>query len=136
MWVWVNSESWWWTGRPGVLWFMGSQRVGHDWGTELNRTELMIWYAFPSTVLKLKRNILIMHFYFFKQYWRHHVIWNTDWNWDWVVLKSGSWTLSLHQYANEGIITKNNFIHSTCKKCCLILAFIFLWHPLFQNYLK
>jgi len=35
-WVWVNSESWWWTGRPGVLWFMGSQRVGHDWGTELN----------------------------------------------------------------------------------------------------
>ena len=34
-WVWVNSESWWWTGRPGVLQFMGSQRVGHDW-TELN----------------------------------------------------------------------------------------------------
>ena len=29
-WVWVNSRSWWWTGRPGVLWFMGSQRVGHD----------------------------------------------------------------------------------------------------------
>ena len=38
-WVWVNSRSWWWTGRPGVLWFMGSQRVGHDWGTELNWTE-------------------------------------------------------------------------------------------------
>ena len=35
-WVWVNSQSWWWTGRPGVLWFMGSQRVGHDWATELN----------------------------------------------------------------------------------------------------
>ena len=35
-WVWVNSGSWWWTGRPGVLWFMGSQRVGHDWVTELN----------------------------------------------------------------------------------------------------
>ena len=35
-WVWVNSRSWWWTGRPGVLWFMGSQRVGHDWATELN----------------------------------------------------------------------------------------------------
>ena len=29
-WVWVNSRSWWRTGRPGVLWFMGSQRVGHD----------------------------------------------------------------------------------------------------------
>ena len=34
--VWVNSWSWWWTGRPGVLRFMGSQRVGHDWATELN----------------------------------------------------------------------------------------------------
>ena len=34
-WVWVDSRSWWWTGRPGVLRSMGSQRVGHDW-TELN----------------------------------------------------------------------------------------------------
>ena len=31
----VNSGSWWWTGRPGVLRFMGSQRVGHDWATDL-----------------------------------------------------------------------------------------------------
>ena len=38
IWVWVDSGSWWWTGRPGVLWFMGSQRVGHDWATELNWT--------------------------------------------------------------------------------------------------
>ena len=35
-WVWVNFGSWWWTGRPGVLRFMGSQRVGDDWVTELN----------------------------------------------------------------------------------------------------
>ena len=35
-WVWVNSGGWWWTGRPGVLRFMGLQRVGHDWATELN----------------------------------------------------------------------------------------------------
>ena len=41
-WVWVNSGSWWWTGRPGVLWFMGSQRVGHDWVTELNWTEATV----------------------------------------------------------------------------------------------
>ena len=40
-WVWVNSGSWWWTGRPGVLWFTGSQRVGHDWATELNWTDLI-----------------------------------------------------------------------------------------------
>ena len=38
-WGWVNSRSWWWTGRPGVLQFMGSQRVGHDWAAELNWTE-------------------------------------------------------------------------------------------------
>ena len=35
-WVWVNSRSWWWTGKPGVLQSMGSQIVGHDWVTELN----------------------------------------------------------------------------------------------------
>ena len=34
-WIWVNSGSWWWTGRPGVLQFMELQRVGHDWVTEL-----------------------------------------------------------------------------------------------------
>ena len=34
-WVWANSRSWWWTGRPGELWFMGLQRVRHDWVTEL-----------------------------------------------------------------------------------------------------
>ena len=34
-WVWVDSGSWWWTGRPGVLQFMGLHRVGHDWATEL-----------------------------------------------------------------------------------------------------
>ena len=37
-WVWVDSGNWWWTGRPGVLCFMGSQRVGHDW--MIDRTEL------------------------------------------------------------------------------------------------
>ena len=33
--VWVGSGSWWWTGRPGMLWFMGSQRVRHNLATEL-----------------------------------------------------------------------------------------------------
>ena len=36
-WVWVNSRSWWWTGKPGVFQFMEWQRVRHDWETELNR---------------------------------------------------------------------------------------------------
>ena len=50
--VWVNSGSWWWTGRPGMLQFMESQRVGHDWVTELdwnNFYELLI--CFPDKSL-------------------------------------------------------------------------------------
>ena len=45
-WVWVNSESWWWTGRPGLLRFMGSQRVRHNWVTELN------WWIWKITLNK------------------------------------------------------------------------------------
>ena len=40
--LWVKSGSWWWTGKPAVLQFMGSQRVGHDWVTELNWTEYLL----------------------------------------------------------------------------------------------
>ena len=43
-WVWVNFGCWWWTGSQGVLRFMGSQRVGQDWETELNRSELNLIY--------------------------------------------------------------------------------------------
>ena len=59
-WVWVNSGSWWWTGRPGMLQSMGLQRAGHDWATELN------WCSIPETKIILyikyisvkKRNVL------------------------------------------------------------------------------
>ena len=49
-WVWVDSRSWWWAGRPSVLQFMGSQRVGHNWATKLNwtyvtYTEMTIYFA-------------------------------------------------------------------------------------------
>ena len=49
-WVWVNSGSWWWTGRPGVLGFIGSQRVGHDWATKLNWTEFTYHIIHSSEV--------------------------------------------------------------------------------------
>ena len=39
-WVCLSSRSWWWTGKPGMLRFMGSQRVRHDWATKLNWTEI------------------------------------------------------------------------------------------------
>ena len=43
-WVWVDSGSWWWTGRPGMLRFMGLQRVGYHWVTELNWYTYYIYY--------------------------------------------------------------------------------------------
>ena len=50
-WVWVNSGSWWWTGRPGMLRSMGSQRVGHDWATELKlRVIICPTYLTPLTI--------------------------------------------------------------------------------------
>ena len=60
--VWVNSGSWWWTGRPGVLRFMGSQRFGHNWVTELNWTEgtlslswcLRLPWSFHSSAISTK----------------------------------------------------------------------------------
>ena len=67
-WVWVNSGSWWWTGRPGVLQFMGSQRAGPDWATELNWSETKFWKYFYSDLLVImvkyaynKRHNLLIH---------------------------------------------------------------------------
>ena len=62
-WVWVNAWSWWWTGRPGVLRFMGSQRVRHDWATELNWIELN-WTNFEGCDPLMKHSIRT----FIKQY--------------------------------------------------------------------
>ena len=51
-WVWVDSGSCWWTGRPGVLKFMGWQRVRHDWATELNWTDTSIIFFLMLTSRK------------------------------------------------------------------------------------
>ena len=53
-WVWMNSRSWWWTERPGMLWFRGSQRVGHDW-TELNWTELKAPVTYIPLIMSIYR---------------------------------------------------------------------------------
>ena len=60
MWVWLNSGSWWWTGTPGVLRFVGSQRVGHNWATEMN-------WIFVKT-LPDKGNFYHAHFLFLKPF--------------------------------------------------------------------
>ena len=48
-WVWVHSRSWWWTGKSGVLQSMRSHRVGHDWATELNKSQFwkITYYMIP-----------------------------------------------------------------------------------------
>ena len=58
-WVWVNSTSWWWTGRPGVLGSMGLQRVGHNWAAELNWSDSLsfqLCFSHPFS-LNLKSNL-------------------------------------------------------------------------------
>ena len=59
-WVWVNSGSWWWTGRPGVLWFMGSQRVGHDWATELNWIKSDKYKSYWASLKHIKHSKYIL----------------------------------------------------------------------------
>ena len=56
-WVWVNSGSWWWTGRPGVLRFMGSQRVGHDWATDLIWSDIMLLNLSPYSSRCIQENL-------------------------------------------------------------------------------
>ena len=64
-WIWVNSGSWWWTRSPGVLQFMGSQRVRHDWVTELNwKTKIKAkwnWWAGNRNIWHAKPKIFIIN---------------------------------------------------------------------------
>ena len=76
-WVWMDSGSWWWTGRPGVLQFMGSQRVEQDWTTELNWTEPYDWERSTQTSQKgsvdysglpLWAGVSVLYFSFFSDH--------------------------------------------------------------------
>ena len=60
-WVWVNSGSWCWTGKPGGLQFMGLQTVGHDWVTELQRIILFEFFLFPELALYCCNFPLLLH---------------------------------------------------------------------------
>ena len=52
-WVWVNSGSWWWTGRPGVLQFMGLPIVGHAWASDLIWSDLILYWCFSFWLTSL-----------------------------------------------------------------------------------
>ena len=53
-WVWASSGSWWWSGKPGVMQSIGSQRVGHDWATELNWIEAVSRFCAEKWLIWLK----------------------------------------------------------------------------------
>ena len=72
--VWVNSGSWWWTGKPGVLQFMGSQRLGHNWATELNWTELIHYKMITMLILDIMcHHRKILHSYWLYSYAVHFI---------------------------------------------------------------
>ena len=74
--VWICSGSWWWTGKPDVLYSMGSQRVGHDWVTELNwLNTIIICYSSPTTLIYKTEifHVILLTFYNFQlSQWEFH----------------------------------------------------------------
>ena len=78
-WVWASSRSWWWTEKPGVLQSMGSQRVEHDWATELNWTEVT-WLSSGQRA------------------WWGWKIWLVNWAWSYLPFSVALWDLK----GNEG----------------------------------
>ena len=79
-WVWVDSGSRWWTGRPGMLCFMGSQRVRHDWVTKLNwmhayhincvYTQLLSYVQLFATLWTVARQDPLFVEFSRQEYWR------------------------------------------------------------------
>ena len=107
-WVWVCSGGWWWTGRPCVLQFMGSQRVGHDWATELNWINihrvsyLHLMWSGPS-------------FYSYCYNYLDNIIWILR-----VYLACGAWCLEL---MGTSIIsdTVTHFVNAKLPECSRVV---------------
>ena len=67
-WIWVNSGSWWWTGKPGVLQFMGSQRVWQDWTTELKDNFALILLFHVVDAFTTLTYFFLLGYYFISFY--------------------------------------------------------------------
>ena len=68
-WVWASSRSWWWTGKPGVLQSMGSQRVGQDWVTELNFSRLNTYFLVLNSIPLTGWTAVYLFMYLLKVIW-------------------------------------------------------------------
>ena len=144
-WVWVNSGSLWWTGRPGLLRFMGSQRVGYDWATELNWTELkvqlnltwsmkdMLWfqlqsYFCPSSQTfkpKLENAVFSPSLNIWCVQPKHAQL---------VLIRTGQTLKNLHQWSNAGGQTSlakltRHFCKITYRFIKLPVIFLHGWDP-------
>ena len=130
--VWVDSRSWWWTGKPGMLWFMGSQRVGHDWATELNWTELK-WGLNPKVILRwciynyLWGNVFQKRLLLFFSFHNKLI---------WIQVKSFSYScarkvmgvvLGLHKTLKCSAVRRKGFCWVNKRTCILILKRFNLW---------
>ena len=90
-WVWVNSGSWWWTGRPGMLQFAGSQRVRHDWATELNWTDSCLenssdreaWQATVYRIAELDTTEVTLYAYMQDIFCLWQLCPSESWKWRW-----------------------------------------------------
>ena len=84
-WVWVSSGSGRWIGKPGVLQFMGSQRVGHNWMTGLNWTEqytlsAILWGMSPPRGWSVwfHKDSRLEHLHALEMAFWHYVIWSYE----------------------------------------------------------
>ena len=68
--VWVNSWSWWRTGRPGVLRFMGLQRVRHNWATELKSIKKKVYFLILGSMFYMYLLLPLWNSFFFSYFWQ------------------------------------------------------------------
>ena len=95
MWAWASSRRWWWTGKPGVLQSTESERVGHDWASELTDTQQVLVFGI-ILFLQVAKIIIITnrlscpyskwrflcHFWILPwilNYFFHYFIWDLKW---------------------------------------------------------
>ena len=110
-WVWVDSWGWWWTGRPGVLRFTRSQRVGHNPATELNWTEGARWNNLFNQWQQLSIYVRVSFANFFPQ-------------------------IAIAFFLNYKIVNTNNMITLSMISKLRLLHYWFYSHTLYyQNFL-
>ena len=90
-WTWANSRRWWWTGRLGMLWFMRSQRVRHDWVNELNWTDTTFGskaMTNQDSVLKSRDIALVITVHIVKAMFFPVVMYGCE---SWTIKKAKGW---------------------------------------------